>query len=155
MRGVVQTRIGKSRYASHVYTGRLELQDCLLCKSMRLALHVDSMCAECLPGLCTCHHAHLLSYMPWPGLSYRGIYQKSPLHHWFTMHHARCLQRLCRCIFRMVYKLAPAAFTSLLVHNSMTFEHMFGRFNSRLYSHDFAYADVLLDTYQQEACLRT
>ena len=152
MGGVVQTRIGKSRYASHVYTGRLELQDCLLCKSMRLALHVDSMCAECLPGLCTCHHAHLLPYMPCPTQAFT---KSSHCTTGSPCKHARCLQRLCCCIFRMMYKVAPAAFTYLLMHNSMTFEHMFGRFNSRLYSHDFAYADVLLETYQQEACLCT
>ena len=52
-------------------------------------------------------------------------------------------------------QIGTSAFTYLLMHNSMTFEHMFGRFNSRLYSHNFAYADVLLDTYQQEACLCT
>jgi len=36
------------------------LQDCPLCKSIWLALHVDSICVGSLWYICTCHYAHLL-----------------------------------------------------------------------------------------------
>ena len=59
LKGVIKETIGKLRCTSHVCTGRLGLQDCLLCKSIWLALHVDCMCVESLWYIC-CHHDHLL-----------------------------------------------------------------------------------------------
>ncbi len=121
--GSQQTRIGKSTYTLHD-TRRLESQDCLLCKSIWLALRVDSMCVESL-WFCTCHHAHLLPCMPksWPVL--RRHLKTGPTATLPPLiYHANMP---CACIFSMMYKVATAAFTSLLMHKSIAFEHMFLR----------------------------
>ncbi len=105
-----------------------------------------------------CHYAHLLPVCSSAAMHAQAlacpkeVFSKIP--HCTTgspCKQAKCLQRLCCCIFRMMCKVATAAFTSLLVHKSIAFVYMFWSLQTSRVLHVVANVDVTVCIPKQTA----